>query len=336
MGQRTATKEKKIMIVTNNRKKNTERLKYELEANRVCDRVDISTVNPRKLLEELILKKGFAEYDYRMYILDDSIEGDYYSLAENLKHNFPTAHLVLLSARGKPKTVDDMKSNFFHYYYRKGMSIEWCEELLNKEKARQNNNKINPWKGLPEDYRLDRVLLNHAIKAERLGFNINYIKKPIKSYRFATKKIQNILVTGLYQHRVKYYPTPQEEMKAKSKKAFEKIVPTDSSSNRNILQRIRGLSFLNIATDLNDLRSRLEMYGKDITEKEHAAAIVKRLRMYENETKREVVKIQELIRAFEDSFPSIAEDPAAFEVEDTTSTTTNADESKKSKRNDNN
>jgi hypothetical protein len=222
-----------------------------------------------------------------------------------------------------------MKSNLFHYYYKKGMSIEQCEELMKKEREKHNNT-INPWRGLPDAYRLDRVLFDHAIKAERLGFKINYIKKPIKNYRFAVKKIQNILVTGLYQHGVKYYPTRQEERKAKSKKAFERIIPTDSSSS--ILQRIRTLSFLNIATDSNDLQSSLKMYGKDITEKEHAAAIVKRLRLYENETKREVEKIQKVIRAFEDSFPSIAEDPAAFEAEDTTAATTNADEYKKSKK----
>ncbi len=61
---------------------------------------------------------------------------------------------------------------------------------------------------------------------------------------------------------------------------------------------------------------RLGWYGKDITEYEHADEIMKCLKSYENDKKRELEEIQKVIRDWEDRFPGIVESPAAaFEIE---------------------
>ena len=101
------------MVVSSNRE-GAERLKLELEARKVCDVADIHhTANPKKLLEELIINKGRAEYDYKMFIIDDdAIEWDY-DLAENLKHNFPGAHILMLSTWEKPKLRMISKAIYF-------------------------------------------------------------------------------------------------------------------------------------------------------------------------------------------------------------------------------
>jgi hypothetical protein len=73
-------------------------------------------------------------------------------------------------------------------------------------------------------------------------------------------------------------------------------------------------SDLNRAVNFSDFEFLLQYYGNDISEKEHAAEIVRRLRLYEKDAKRLVEKIQRMTRQWEDRFPELAEDPSAFEV----------------------
>ena len=157
-----------------------------------------------------------------------------------------------------------------------------------------------------DEYKIEKAEFEHALKTEELGFDVNYITKPIRSYGHVARKINQILVTGIYQHGVKYYPSPQEERKAKSEKAFRKIMARDLYASP--YTKFGGGS-------VSDFQWRLTFYGKDISEKEHAPKIVRRLRSYERDKKRELEGIQKVIRDFEDRFPSIVEDPSAFEVE---------------------
>jgi hypothetical protein len=291
-----ATQKKKIMVVWGN-KKNAERLKQELEERKVCDAVDIHTTvaSPKKLLEELLINKGKEGYDYRMFILDDPISDDF---ADNLKHNFPTAHLVLLSLNGRPQSTKDIRSNGFYRAYK---GDKWDKKVYGYL-ARKKDSELTDFE------KREKAEWLGALKTEQLCFDTNYIKKPIKSYGLAAKKVSQILVAGVYQRGVKYYLSLQEERKDKSDKAFKSIVQQQDR------YQLQNSSFVNIAISADTFLWRLKEYGKDIADREHATAIVKRLRTYEADTKRELERIQKIIREWEDRFPSVVQDPSAFEV----------------------
>jgi hypothetical protein len=112
------------------------------------------------------------------------------------------------------------------------------------------------------------------------------------------------MVAGKYLGRgIRYYESPEEERRAKNKKAYDKIMANEMYPNGFVRARdFRGFKFY------------LEQYANDIYEPGHAAEIVKRLRAYENEAKKELETIQRPIRDFEDRFPSIVQDHSAFEV----------------------
>jgi hypothetical protein len=63
-----------------------------------------------------------------------------------------------------------------------------------------------------------------------------------------------------------------------------------------------------------NILSHLGWYDKDISEKEHAAEIVKLKKSYENDAKRELETLQKLIREWEDRFCRVVEHPSAFET----------------------
>jgi hypothetical protein len=94
----------------------------------------------------------------------------------------------------------------------------------------------------------------------------------------------------------------QKEPKTKNDKAIKNIMEEQKRFHPRF-----GISssFVNTSADANTFYAHLEIYGRDITENEDAAMILKQLRSYENATKRELEKIQKLIRDGEDRFPSI-------------------------------
>jgi hypothetical protein len=297
-------KKKKIMLVCNSDYL-SQHLKLELELRKVCDVVDIRSVgtNPNKLLEELILQKkdDDEQGDYKLYIIDDSISVAY-EFAENLKHNFPKAHLVLLSARGRPRITADIRSNLFYRAYRSELDIErrMLAKMLRKNDAE-----------LSETEKRDKAQYQRAVKTEQLGFATNYIKKPIKDYGLAAKKIEQILVTGVYRYEdaaaiKRRLKSADDLRKEKSEKAIRNIMAS--------MYSFPPFGSINKAMSLDEFCWKLSHYGKDVSENEHAAQIVRRLKSYERDAKGQVEEIQKTIREWEDRFPGTVQDPKAFEV----------------------
>lgn len=292
-----------IMVVSNNQNI-SQRLKFELEHRKVCDSADIRSVgsNAKKLLEELILQKDSGKYnDYKLFIIDDSIR-DAYEFAENIKHNYPQARIVLLAASGRPKLPSDIKSNSFYL----GFRGDRLARKLHEDIVRKNDAELG------EREREEKAEYLRAVKTEELEFGMNYIKKPIKDYGRAVAKIKQILVVGVYRledaaaikRRLK---SPEDIRKEKSEKAIKNIMKLDFPNAGYIDSITKQVS-------LHSFEINLESYGRDISKKEHAAEIVGRLKLYEKEAKQELEKIQKHIRAWEDRFPSIVQDSKAFEV----------------------
>lgn len=324
--------EKKIMVVYDN-KKRAEQLKQELESRKVCDVVVIYT-KPKQAIEDLALNKSFSEYDdYTAYIVDDKIE-----YPAPLSAATPPISEVPILARDREKREEIEKAK------RKAESLrtiqknleamgfyQFCKQLqqvIIKPDARiilltdieNMSSKMKSYGKKKKDFQIysgfyrgmaeyDKRQYALCSAIEEFRFDVAYIKKPIKSYEHVASKINQLLVTGAYQVE-KIYWDPKEERKAKSEKAVRKILALDvykgGKTGRFIATGNRpSLSMFTIG---------LKMYEKDISEREHAAGIVKRLREYERDAKRELDKIQKLIRGWEDRFPSIVEDPSAFEV----------------------
>jgi hypothetical protein len=297
---------KKIMVISDRREK-AKRLKEELEKRQVCDVVDIYTANPNKLLEELIINKGKEQYDYRMFIIEESTDLDFL-LCEHLWRNFPMAHLVLwVKGFERPKTPDQIRSNLFASHYKKGMTFQQCLEAYKKYRRISDDRWRKEFESDKSAYQREMNECERAINFERYFYGTNYIIEPYRgemNYGKMIGKLKHIMVTGIYDGRApKVYPSPEEERKAKSKKAYEKILSSQASGWTTTF-----------------FKSALRQYGNDITEIEYAKDIVKRLRSYERDAKQELESIQKHIRDFQDRFPSIVEDPTtAFEVASSTS-----------------
>jgi hypothetical protein len=136
-----------------------------------------------------------------------------------------------------------------------------------------------------------------GVKTEELGFGTNYIKKPIKDYGFVAKKIKQILVVGVYRYDAaaikRRLKSPEDIRKEKSEKAIRKINAREPYELYT--------TDLNKAKNFSDFEFRLSYYGNDISEKEHAAEIVRDLKFYEKDAKRLVEKIQKMIRDCSDT-----------------------------------
>jgi CheY-like chemotaxis protein len=322
---------KKIMIVYDN-KKRAEQLKQELESRKVCDVVYIYT-KPKQAIEDLALNKGLVEYDYTAYIVDDNIE--YPATPTASPSPLLSISEVPVLARDREKEEEVRKAR--ERAKRKAESLrtiqknleamgfyQFCKQLQQikpdariilltdeenmsaKMKAFAKKKKdFETYSGFYYSGDYYKWEYSFCTAIEEFRFDVGYIKKPIKSYGHVASKINQLIITGTYQVE-KIYGDPNEERKAKSKKAFDKIMVLDVGPySAGIPGRIPEFRYFELY---------LSWYSKDITEKDHATAIIKRLKSYENEAKRELEKIQKLIRGWEDRFPSIVEDPTAFEV----------------------
>lgn len=178
------------------------------------------------------------------------------------------------------------------------------ENMSSKMKSHGNKKKnFQTYSGFYGVADYDKWEYAYLTAIEEFRFDVGYIKKPIKNYGHVASKLNQLLITGTYQVE-KIYGDPKEERKAKSKKAFNKIMALE----------VYPGGFFARTPDFRFFKLSLDAYGKDITEIEHAEGIVKRLRSYESDAKRELEAIQKPIREWEDRFPSVVEDPAAFAV----------------------
>jgi CheY-like chemotaxis protein len=314
--------EKKIIVVYDN-KKRAEQLKQELESRNVCDVVDIYT-KPKQAIEDLALNKSSSEYDYSAYIVDEDIEypaplpatlppmSEVPALARDRENREAREN-----AKRKAESLRTIQKNLeamgFYQFCKQLQQIKPDARIILLTDEENISAKMKAFAKKKKDfetysgfyYEGDYYKWEYAFctAIEEFRFDVGYIKKPIKSYGHVASKINQLLITGTYQIE-KIYGDPEEETKAKSEKAFRKIMAKDPFNHAPWINPVSA----------NDFKWRLSYYEKDISEKEHAAGIVKRLREYENEAKREFEKIQKLLRGWEDRFPSIVEDPTAFEV----------------------
>jgi hypothetical protein len=337
------TTQKKIMVVYANEKR-AEQLKQELEQRKVCDIVDVYT-KPKQAIEDLGVhkKEGFSsEYDYSAYIVDDNIEfpPPVIDVAFDKKIQRAvqkTATPKLAKDRENKKEIEKareraerlgsslkgIKKNLegigFYQFCKQLGQIKPGARIILLTDIENMSSKMKSFEGMKknfETYSGFLAVLSEqqweyalAIAIQEFYFDVGYIKKPIKSYGHVASKINQLLVTGTYQ-REKIYGDPEEERKAKSKKAFEHIVGPHLIKSKNG----RFYPIIRRQVNVDEFKSSLQYYGQDISEKEHVVEIIKRLKSYENEAEQEVKSIQKIIRDYEDRFPSAIQDPSAFEV----------------------
>jgi CheY-like chemotaxis protein len=333
----TSGEKKKIMIVYDNKKRAEQlKLKQELESRKVCDVVDIYT-KPKQAIEDLALNKGSFEYDYRAYIVDDNIEYPappstplpLLPISEEVpalvgdREKEEEVRRVRERAKRKADSLRTIQKNLeamgFYQFCKQLQQIKPDARIILLTDERGMSAKMKAFGKKKEDFKrmsgfygmvdYDKWQYAFCTAIEEFRFDVAYITKPIKSYGHVARKINQLLVTGTYQVE-KIYWDPKEERKAKSGKAVNKILALDvyKDSRTGRYYSTGNRPSLSLFTMM------LRSHEKDISEREHAAQIVKRLREYERDAKRELDKIQKLIRGWEDRFPSIVEDPSAFEV----------------------
>jgi CheY-like chemotaxis protein len=328
----TSSNEKKIMLVCDN-KKRAEQLKRELEQRKICDVVDIYN-KPKQAIEELGLQKD--SLDYTAFIVDDDIEypvtvvpppiaplKPIFSPYVKNREDPIEIRRAKEAAKRKTDSLQAIQKNLeamgFYQFCKQLQQIKPDARIILLTDEENMSSKMKAFGKKKEDFErysgfygmaeLNKREYAFYTAIEEFRFDVGYIKKPIKSYGHVASKINQLLVTGTYQVE-KIYGHREEERKVKSKRAFDRIMAGHRFRNA------RGQWYVSPIAKVTaeDFNFNLQYYGKDITEKEHAAQIVKRLRGYENEKMQEVEKVRKLIRSWEDRFPSIVEDPSAFEV----------------------
>lgn len=321
---------KKILIITDSRyREKAKELKQELEKRKVCDIADIYTASTKKLLEDLIVGRGKEQYNYRMFIIDSVVDAPSFPISKELYEHYSGTHLILWTGPERPKTALELGRWGLGYHYKVGMTIQQVIEAYKKfhgysdEKFREvvETTKSRDAGSGYVDYFLRRELyeLEKAINAQRYSYQYNYIIRNPKGkthYPTAARKVRHIMTTGIFDARLKVYPSKKNERKVKSKKALDYIMSARSWS-------VTGRKYLPPhAPDFHHFESLYLNgrfgggYGKDITEPEHAAEVVKRLRQYQKEAESELADIQKTIREWEDRFPGVAENPdsAGFSI----------------------
>jgi hypothetical protein len=330
---RRSSKKKKILVITHNKAREAaESLKLGLEQRQDCSdlSIDVWVSKPQTLLEELIINKGKSGWeDYRMFIIDEAIEPQTFPISYQLEKHFPSAHLVLWIVGEKPKTPDDMKSHTLHYYYKPGMTweqiiaeykkvrpvsdAEWDKKM--QEPPREPKWDSKTGMGLTANFSYEAIQFQRAINVKRLQYHRNYIRYyhgDKRQYGRVESKIKQILMTGVYDHKLatQYLP-PEEQRKRKNKKAMECIRQslsrwddTGETVSKNLSRPSPYPYSLSSIVD----------YWKDITDKDDIKWIADRLRAYEKSLQEKLTVQQKLIARWEDTHPEIAKDPQAFEV----------------------
>jgi hypothetical protein len=280
-----------------------------------------------------VLNKGFSEYDYTAYIVDEDIEypappttppsiSEVPALARD-RDNREARERAKRKAESLRTIQKNLEAMGFYQFCKQLQQIKPDARIILLTDEENMSSKMKAFVKKKKDFEThsgfyyegdyDKWQYAFCTAIEEFRFDVGYIKKPIKSYGHVASKINQFLITGTYQVE-KIYGDPKEEKKRKSEKAFDKIMALDvfkdSKTGHYYSRGSRPL--------LSTFIIGLQMYEKNISEREHAAGIVERLREYENDAKRELEKIQKLILGWEDKFPSIVEDPTAFEVATTT------------------
>jgi hypothetical protein len=113
-----------------------------------------------------------------MFIIEESADPSFL-LSKHLEYNYPTAHLVLwVKGFERPKTPDQICSNLFASYYKKGMTFQQCVDAFKKGWYYNSDKLFQEAISKDKSYERSMKECERAINFERYFYGTNYIIEP--------------------------------------------------------------------------------------------------------------------------------------------------------------